>query len=188
MKGTFRGWVDADYVLINNGSLTSGVAFSFCSWTTNNPSGTSADPTPYRDSSKNNWINISDISTDKCAAIYLPNCSGRIPKSNEITIEFWVEFTLARTQNIQMFFPNNTSHNGWHWTSGGIYDWAKLSAYESDELTLVAPGQRDGSRTLTFGGYTRTSGGGTWCGWIYLTYSANSGADVWIRKLWINWN
>ena len=180
--------MDADYVLINNGSLTSGVAFSFCSWGTNDPSGTSADPTPYRGSSKNNWINISNVGTARCAAIYLPNCSGRTPKSNEITIEFWVEFTLARTQSIQMFFPNNTSHNGWHWASERIYDWAKLSAYESDEMTLVAPGQSDGSRTLTFGGYTRTSGGGTWCGWIYLTYSTNSGADVWIRKLWVNWN
>ena len=188
VKGTFRGWVDSDYVLIDNGNLTSGVTFSFCSWSTNNPSGTSIDPTPYRDSSKNNWINISDAGTNRCAAIYLPNCSGRTPKSNEITIEFWVEFTLFRTQNIQMFFPNNTSHNGWHWASERIYDWAKLSAYESDEMTLVTAGQSDGLRTFTFGGSTRTSGGGTWCGWIYLTYSVNSGADVWIRKLWVNWN
>ena len=130
VKGTFRGWVDSDYVLIDNGNLTSGVTFSFCSWSTNNPSGTSADPTPYRDSSKNNWINISNAGTYKCAAIYLPNCSGRTPKLNEITIEFWVEFITYRTQAIQMFFPNNTSHNGWHWASERIYDWAKLSAYE----------------------------------------------------------
>ena len=87
-----------------------------------------------------------------------------------------------------MFFPNNTRHNGWHWASERIYDWAKLSAYESDTMTLVTAGQSDGLRTFTFGGQTRTSGGGTWCGWIYLTYFPNSGADVWIRKLWVNWN
>ena len=87
-----------------------------------------------------------------------------------------------------MFFPNNASHNGWHWATDSIYDWASLSAWESDEFTLVTAGQSDGLRTFTFGGSTRTSGGGTWCGWIYLTYSVNSGADVWIRKLWVNWN
>ena len=191
VKGTFRGWVDADYVLINNGTLTSGVAFSYSSWSTSDPADISqTNPTPYRDSSKNNWVYIATDWQD-CSAIYLPNCSGRTPKTNEITIEFWVEKSRPTGRNcpIAIYFINSASHNGFHWYGGlgtSAYDWDKLSAYWSKDYSFNEVSTAY-SKTITFGkDYT---GSGTWCGWIYITpESADGMNDLWIKKMWINWN
>lgn len=190
IRGTFRGWVDADYVLINNGTLTSGVAFSYSCWSRNDPAGTSIDPTPYRDSSKNNWV-FCNFGWRRCSAIYLPNCSGRTPKSNEITIEFWVEKDRPSGNNdpIRLYYVNNASHNGFHWWTGSsttAYDWGDLSAYYTKEQSFSEISTAY-SKTMTFGNdYTES---GTWCGWIYITASSAGGApDLWIKKLWVNWN
>ena len=190
IRGTFRGWVDADYVLINNGSPISGVAFSYSCWSTNDPAGSSVDPTPYRDSSKNNWVFV-NCSWRRCSAIYLPNCSGRVPKTNEITIEFWVEKDRPTGSNdpIRLFYVNNASHNGFHYWDGSsvtAYDWGNLSAYYTAEYSFNEVSTAY-SKTITFGNdYTKS---GTWCGWIYITASSASGApDLWIKKMWVNWN
>lgn len=194
MKGTFRGWVDADYVLINNGSVMSGVAYSHCSWCSANPEDHAPiNPTPYIDSSKNNWLYINP-SWGKCSAIYLPNCSGRTPKSNELTIEFWVEKSrlTLRDQRLKFFCSNSASHNGYHWVGGlgtSSYDYTELSAWGSrhtdcqfDELAT----DYDKTVTIALNYYRYT---GTWCGWLYITaYGTNNAPDLWIKKMWINWN
>ena len=194
VKGTFRGWVDADYVLINNGSVMSGVTYTHCTWDANDPS-TSAtvNPTPYIDSSKNNWLFINP-SYGRCSAIYLPNCSGRTPKSNELTIEFWVEKNRIseRNQCLEFFCSNSASHNGWHWVGGlgtRSYDYSKLSAWGSLAGDCIFnEWATDFDKTVTIGlnHYRYT---GTWCGWLYITAeNANDAPDLWIKKMWINWN
>ena len=192
MKGTFRGWVDADYVLINNGSVMSGVAYSHCSWCSTNPEDyAQINPTPYIDSSKNNWLYINP-SWGRCSAIYLPNCSGRTPKSNELTIELWVEKSRAtvRGQPISVFWSNNSSHNGWHWVGGlgtSSYDYTELSAWGTGNACNFDEVGREFSKTITIGPTSRYTG--TWCGWIYITAATGSDApDLWIKKMWINWN
>ena len=192
VKGTFRGWVDADYVLINNGSVMSGVAYSHCSWCSTNPEDyAQINPTPYIDSSKNNWLYINP-SWGRCSAIYLPNCSGRTPKSNELTIELWVEKSRAtsRGQPIAVFWSNNSSHNGWHWVGGlgtSSYDYTELSAWGTGNACNFDEVGREFSKTITIGPTAQYTG--TWCGWIYITASSASEApDLWIKKMWINWN
>ena len=170
----------------------SGVAYSHCSWCSTNPEYyAQINPTPYIDSSKNNWLYINP-SWGRCSAIYLPNCSGRIPKSNELTIEFWVEKSRAtvRGQPIAVFWSNNSSHNGWHWVGGlgtSSYDYTELSAWGTGAACDFDEVGREFSKTITIGPTRRYTG--TWCGWIYITASSASEApDLWIKKLWVNWN
>ena len=193
VKGTFRGWVDADYVLVNNGSVMSGMAYAHCTWSGSEPTASQVNPTPYIDSSKNNWLFINP-SYGRCSAIYLPNCSGRTPKSNELTIEFWVEKNRAseRNQRLEFFCSNSASHNGWHWVgglAGSSYDYSKLSAWGSlSDDCIFNEWATDFDKTVTIGlNHHRYTG--TWCGWLYITAeNANGAPDLWIKKMWINWN